>query len=128
MNHKRLCSKGMKIPPPPFVKGGYSKSPFIKGGFRGILAVHGLACGYNHNLLIATHYIYSKTTEAPVPDRWAPLEQLLKDGVSQGVFTGAVALVGFKGRAPVGGGGGPGLPGPGRGGRDPGYESSTWPP
>ena len=55
-------------------------------------------------------------------DRWAPLEQLLEDGVSQGVFTGAVALVGLQGELAVGGGGGPGLPGPGRGGRDPGYD------
>jgi CubicO group peptidase (beta-lactamase class C family) len=32
-----------------------------------------------------------------MPDRWAPLQQLLDAGVSQGVFTAAVALVGFKG-------------------------------
>jgi CubicO group peptidase (beta-lactamase class C family) len=32
-----------------------------------------------------------------VSDRWAPLEQLLEDGVSQGVYTAAVALVGLKG-------------------------------
>ncbi len=30
-------------------------------------------------------------------DRWAPLQQLLEAGVSQGVFTAAVALVGLKG-------------------------------
>ena len=30
-------------------------------------------------------------------DRWAPLQQLLDAGVSQGVFTAAVALVGFQG-------------------------------
>ena len=30
-------------------------------------------------------------------DRWAPLQQLLEAGVSQGVYTGAVALVGLKG-------------------------------
>jgi serine-type D-Ala-D-Ala carboxypeptidase len=30
-------------------------------------------------------------------DRWAPLQQLLEAGVSQGVFTTAVALVGLKG-------------------------------
>jgi CubicO group peptidase (beta-lactamase class C family) len=32
-----------------------------------------------------------------VPDRWAPLQQLLEAGVSQGVFTAAVALVGLQG-------------------------------
>ncbi len=32
-----------------------------------------------------------------MPDRWAPLQQLLDAGVSQGVYTGAVALVGLKG-------------------------------
>jgi CubicO group peptidase (beta-lactamase class C family) len=32
-----------------------------------------------------------------MPDRWAPLQQLLEAGVSQGVFTAAVALVGLKG-------------------------------
>jgi serine-type D-Ala-D-Ala carboxypeptidase len=32
-----------------------------------------------------------------VSDRWAPLQQLLEAGASQGVFTAAVALVGFKG-------------------------------
>jgi CubicO group peptidase (beta-lactamase class C family) len=32
-----------------------------------------------------------------VADRWAPLQKLLEDGVSQGVFTAAVALVGLKG-------------------------------
>jgi serine-type D-Ala-D-Ala carboxypeptidase len=32
-----------------------------------------------------------------VPDRWAPLQKLLNAGVSQGVFTAAVALVGLKG-------------------------------
>ena len=31
-------------------------------------------------------------------DRWAPLQQLLEAGVSQGVFTAAVALVGLKGK------------------------------
>ena len=30
-------------------------------------------------------------------DRWAPLQKLLEAGVSQGVFTAAVALVGLKG-------------------------------
>ena len=30
-------------------------------------------------------------------DRWSPLQKLLEAGVSQGVFTAAVALVGFKG-------------------------------
>ncbi len=32
-----------------------------------------------------------------MPDRWAPLQKLLEAGVSQGVFTAAVALVGLKG-------------------------------
>jgi CubicO group peptidase (beta-lactamase class C family) len=32
-----------------------------------------------------------------MPDRWAPLQNLLETGVSQGVFTAAVALVGLKG-------------------------------
>ena len=32
-----------------------------------------------------------------MPDRWAPLQQLLEAGVSQGVFTAAVALAGLKG-------------------------------
>ena len=32
-----------------------------------------------------------------MPDRYAPLQQLLEAGVSQGVFTAAVALVGLKG-------------------------------
>ena len=32
-----------------------------------------------------------------MPDRWAPLQQLLEAGVSQGVFTAAVALVGLEG-------------------------------
>jgi CubicO group peptidase (beta-lactamase class C family) len=32
-----------------------------------------------------------------VPDRWAPLKKILEAGVSQGVFTAAVALVGLKG-------------------------------
>jgi CubicO group peptidase (beta-lactamase class C family) len=32
-----------------------------------------------------------------VPDRWAPLQKLLEAGVSQGVFTAAVALAGLKG-------------------------------
>jgi serine-type D-Ala-D-Ala carboxypeptidase len=31
-----------------------------------------------------------------LPDRWAPLQKLLEVGVSQQVFTAAVALVGFK--------------------------------
>jgi serine-type D-Ala-D-Ala carboxypeptidase len=33
-----------------------------------------------------------------MPDRWAPLQQLLEAGVSRGVFTAAVALVGLKGK------------------------------
>jgi serine-type D-Ala-D-Ala carboxypeptidase len=33
-----------------------------------------------------------------MPDRWAPLPKLLEAGVSQGVFTAAVALVGLKGK------------------------------
>jgi serine-type D-Ala-D-Ala carboxypeptidase len=33
----------------------------------------------------------------PLPDRWAPLQKLLETGVSQGVFTAAVALAGLKG-------------------------------
>ncbi|MBM4302423.1 MAG: beta-lactamase family protein [Deltaproteobacteria bacterium] len=33
-----------------------------------------------------------------MPDRWAPVQQLLDDGVSQGVFTAAVALVGLGGK------------------------------
>ncbi|MDP2046160.1 MAG: serine hydrolase domain-containing protein [Deltaproteobacteria bacterium] len=32
-----------------------------------------------------------------MPDRWAPLQQLLEAGVSQGVFTAAVALAGVEG-------------------------------
>lgn len=32
-----------------------------------------------------------------MPDRWSPLQKLLEAGVSQGVFTAAVALVGLKG-------------------------------
>ncbi|MCJ7818483.1 MAG: beta-lactamase family protein [Syntrophales bacterium] len=32
-----------------------------------------------------------------MPDRWAPLQKLLEAGVSQGVFTAAVALAGLKG-------------------------------
>ena len=32
-----------------------------------------------------------------MPDRWAPLQKLLKARVSQGVFTGAVALAGLEG-------------------------------
>jgi len=32
-----------------------------------------------------------------MPDRWTPLQQLLEAGVSQGVFTAAVALAGLKG-------------------------------
>jgi serine-type D-Ala-D-Ala carboxypeptidase len=32
-----------------------------------------------------------------VSDRWAPLQQLLKAGISQGVFTASVALAGLKG-------------------------------
>ena len=32
-----------------------------------------------------------------MPDRWAPLQQLLESGVSQGVFTAAVAQAGLKG-------------------------------
>ena len=32
-----------------------------------------------------------------MPDRWAPLQKLLEAGVSQGVYTAAVALVGLKG-------------------------------
>jgi serine-type D-Ala-D-Ala carboxypeptidase len=32
-----------------------------------------------------------------MPDRWAPLQKLLEAGVSQGVFTAALALVGLKG-------------------------------
>jgi serine-type D-Ala-D-Ala carboxypeptidase len=32
-----------------------------------------------------------------MPDRWAPLQQLLEAGVSQGVYTAAVALVGVEG-------------------------------
>ena len=32
-----------------------------------------------------------------MPDRWAPLQKLLEAGVSQDVFTAAVALVGLKG-------------------------------
>jgi CubicO group peptidase (beta-lactamase class C family) len=33
-----------------------------------------------------------------VSDRWAPLQQLLETGVSQGVYTAAVALVGLEGQ------------------------------
>ncbi len=33
----RLTPVDKKSPLPPFIKGGYKKSPFIKGGFRGIL-------------------------------------------------------------------------------------------
>src|SRR3989339_1085569 len=32
-----------------------------------------------------------------MPDRWAPLQNLLEAGVSQGVFTAATALAGLKG-------------------------------
>ncbi len=32
-----------------------------------------------------------------MPDRWALLQKLLEAGVSQGVYTAAVALVGLKG-------------------------------
>ncbi|MCL4502453.1 MAG: beta-lactamase family protein [Deltaproteobacteria bacterium] len=32
-----------------------------------------------------------------MPDRWRPLEQLLKDGLTQGVYTAAVALAGWQG-------------------------------
>jgi CubicO group peptidase (beta-lactamase class C family) len=32
-----------------------------------------------------------------LPDRWAPLQELLEAGFTQGVFTAAVALVGLKG-------------------------------
>ena len=38
-----------------------------------------------------------KQLRLPVPDRWAPLQKLLEAGVSQGVFTAAVALAGLKG-------------------------------
>ena len=41
--------------------------------------------------------IMLKNRGLPVSDRWAPLQQLLEAGVSQGVFTAAVALVGLKG-------------------------------
>jgi CubicO group peptidase (beta-lactamase class C family) len=47
--------------------------------------------------LIITHYPYFKNRGFPVSDRWAHLQQVLDAGVSQEVYTGAVALVGLKG-------------------------------
>ena len=43
-------------------------------------------------------YEYQNHRGSPVSDRWAPLQKLLEAGVSQGVFTAAVALVGRGGK------------------------------
>ena len=42
--------------------------------------------------------IFSLTTEAPPCRTIPPLQKLLEAGVSQGVYTAAVALVGLKGK------------------------------
>ena len=56
-----------------------------------------------------------------MPDRWAPLQKLLEAGVSQGVFTAAVALAGLKGELRWQGAAGFLSRRSGRRGRDPGH-------